>query len=156
MKNFYPVLFLFAAQCHEPACVTDCGMIVQDLKGYTCEGVQDVETRTVLALRKTADPRLQKTDCSLLKGVKLEFMDTERWVEPDGMDVRGRYFCGPRVMRVGKDPCCLRHSSMSHEIAHVLQDCVSLPPYGDDPAHSNWVELGLYDAFAEVSNDRVR
>lgn len=122
-------------------CRTACGMVVTGAP-WSCSEVRRVERLALEKFAETADKRLYS--CYALENYHVDVQRVEKWKQrPDAGFVSGETFCEFRAIKIGSEETAYK-SSLAHEMAHALQQCVPLPPREDeDYYHSNWVRDGI-------------
>lgn len=129
-------------------CRTPCGMLMSGGE-WSCQEFRRAEWVAMEEFSKTvADTRLRS--CEVLANYKVEVQPTASWIqESSGRRVSGETYCEERRILVGQEN--INESSLAHEMAHALQQCVPLPPRdNDDYYHSNWGRDGIRDALLHI------
>lgn len=121
-------------------------------EGWDFESIQTVEDRVIDSFsRIVRQPGFDSSSvCSSLDGVVLQIKRTARWTISDGRLASGEFDCN-KLMLVGQHADGPRMSSIAHEIAHVVQKCVSPLPIdlNRDAEHSNWTRDGIVEAISD-------
>lgn len=139
-------LMLCCTVGNPPDCITKCGLEIYKPK-WKCSDYQLAEDMSMAALVRTADARL--TDCKGLSAWRVEVQSTINFDTLAKGTVHGITHCNLNYIEIGSD--YPPQSSLTHEIVHVLQECVPLPPTDEqDPDHSNWGRDGIYEAIRSV------
>lgn len=153
-------------------CVTRCGVILRDPvppvdqryylnpPQWTCAELQRVEDLSMAAYaRHVTDPRFEGGKaCAAVRGYGLKINPQTSW-DFLGIEVSGLTYCGLRSIEVGGTPPI--RSSLTHELAHVVQDCAALGPIPANETtsglqHENWTRDGITAAIDEVQAEGDR
>lgn len=132
-------------------CITRCGMhLNKENYAGTCSTVSDSESVILDAFDslKDKDPRFAKdVACKALEGLELYGRKEYVWsIPPSGPLVLGVTYCESKVTEFGENPRGILHTSLAHELAHVIQNCDSRLPAGrgdTDDGHGGWTAIGL-------------
>jgi hypothetical protein len=153
-----PLLAVTCGAEDKYACKTACGLLVRNPvpANWTCPRIQETEDLARRMFKYYAKDQRLVGSCESLARYELQVVNEDWWTEPDGAQVSGRTFCFSGQVKVNKrNP---NQSSLSHEMAHILQDCDPTSPWRpcteQDPHaceyHSNWDNLGIYEAINNV------
>lgn len=155
MRTLPLILALCACGGHSKLCTSRCGLEVDPYTappGY-CSRLQDAEDVTLRAFDRvaTTDPRFAEA-CDAFRGWKITVIKGSYWETPTAGKVAGLTFCLLGTTQVNEWYPNTSSSSFAHEMAHVVQRCVPLPPYvgereSQEWYHSNWG--AIYAAMAE-------
>lgn len=156
-------LLLLVASCGaEALCTTTCGLQYDGAldggtvpPGWTCESIQNQEDRTMASFKHITAPDAGdfQNACKYLNGYHLYLRPADPreldagyygyWSDYDSGWVGGETACWYSWIYVVEYPIP-QGSALSHEIAHVVQNCNPL-------FHEGWLDAGIYQAIDEAN-----
>lgn len=151
------LLLLCACAAYEqPTYITQCGMeVVTKLPdGWLAEDLQAIEDLSLVHFTRVEDARFEDT-CATLRYTKLQFVAGDTFMSPyhDNVSVYGETHClDSRILLSSRAP---HLSSLSHEIAHMVQTCQPhdcVHEYGDDPDHLCWTDSGIFKTIQDIKD----
>lgn len=134
-------------------CTTRCGVRLTGAEmpsGWTCDSLQANEDRFMRCFERDVKDARFKSACARMTGTEMKVKADYAWRDEYGRDVIGLTKCSIRTMWVGWLPSP-ELTSMGHEYAHIVQDCMPPDPRidrGEDRAHGDWRRDGIYFAAA--------
>lgn len=163
MKRLIFVVVLLVASCAgrqvASKCITPCGIsLMHENYALTCESLKEAEPVILEAFDgiKSKDPRFAKDlACKSLDGLELYGRKEFVWAIPNGPLVLGVTYCEMMRQEVGESPEGIYHTSLAHEMAHVIQHCDSGLPAGPgdtDDDHGGWTKIGLNKILNDFEN----
>lgn len=161
MKTQFLVLLFLASCAPDFSTKTTCGLsppqrwedgTLLDEDWMTLDTLRWAEDEILWHLeRKSTDPRLnnRKAACSKLTQVKVWVHKDWNFGTPEHK-FYGYAWCNGRAIEIGTPPDLdWRSTALTHEMLHIMQDCVPRLPDEDDQDrdHANWKTDGNYDAI---------
>lgn len=154
MKRCIIALLVLMSSCagrqEYSSCVTPCGIrLVRENFAVSCSSLQAAEPVILEAFDgiKGNDERFARdTACKSLSGLKLYGRKEFVWAVETGVLVLGVTYCEEMRQEVGESPEGIYHTSLAHEMAHVVQHCdtrMSAGPGDYDDSHGGWTAIGL-------------
>ena len=152
------VLVVWLSSCGQTTgktCTTECGIVGQmEMSDQHCDELQKTEMLTLWYLSQfTVNPTYRLNEmCDAVDGYHV-FVRPERQWEHRGVQVSGTTYCGPKEIYIATtESGSLRDGSLTHELAHAVQDCVPVYNEGPQPksepqdAHWGWEKHGISNA----------
>lgn len=158
----WPRGFLFMDKTFPVVCTTKCNLQLLGAnpgepplpESWTCEAVQEVETRALIAFSKPdvilRDPRFRQA-CVALSGWEISVSALEKNLPTLEGSEGGETGCNQSRVFIGNSPPML--GRLGHELAHVVQRC---QPFGDgriyQNPHQDWEPI--YSALEDAGFQR--
>lgn len=137
-------------------CSTTCGVnyygmydgVELPAERWSCDNFKHIANNAMLSfhLSPITDIRFA-TACDRVNGYDVFIMDTPSWwSQANNHNVAGLTYCEEHRIQIGNaDPAW--DGSLSHELAHAVQDCNPLVNDTNDPQHAGWADEGISAAI---------